>query len=518
MRKPNRNEQLMTRFTQAWLFLLLLASTASGATYYLDADAGSDTTGDGSAGNPWATLVKAQATVVSGDTVKLYGGSYGAFSQTNPHYTSYVTYEAVDGDGDPPVFTSAIVNRTSTLDDVYLRFRDIWFDNGGLIVYRARYMEVEDCNFVGAGYTLADIPAADATNYAIRLEHDCTLITIRGCTITGDGAGQATNTAGGQDGSNFTKGYVWGIWAGLLSDGHITVEDCLVESCDYGISLSYSNLTISNNTVRYITGDGIKVMASGDTIHIADNEVYALGRYSDFHCDGIQFHGTVGVVYQNYTNVTIARNKVHTSDYQGIFCRIGPTSSNWLVENNLIYDIPTYTNPSYGFRFSNANPIVFRNNTIMSHMTLGNEWGGICHATLYGNILDYADLYTDTGVVVDNEDYNVVGTWWVHTYSHVSGAHTVEITRAEIPNEFNNYAARDFTLASDAYAVDRVSLGVDAAADINGNARVDVPGVGNDGTDYADAGAYEYDSSSPPDEPNEPPVTVTPRLFILEGA
>jgi len=180
------------------LILLVACGIAGGeeATYYLDADEGNDTTGDGSSGNPWATLTKAQATVVSGDTVKLYGGNYGAFAQTNPSYSSYVTYEAVDGDGDPPIFTSATVNRTTTLADVYLRFRDIWFDNGGLIVYRTRYLEVVDCNFVGAGYTLSDIPAASATNYAIRLENDCTLCTIQDCTITGDGAGQ-TRLIGG---------------------------------------------------------------------------------------------------------------------------------------------------------------------------------------------------------------------------------------------------------------------------------------------------------------------------------
>lgn len=39
------------------------------ATYYINADTGDDTTGDGSQGNPWQTLVKTISSTVSGDTI-----------------------------------------------------------------------------------------------------------------------------------------------------------------------------------------------------------------------------------------------------------------------------------------------------------------------------------------------------------------------------------------------------------------------------------------------------------------
>jgi len=41
------------------------------ATYYLNADTGNDTTGDGSSGNPWLTIVKVNASGGNGDTIFL---------------------------------------------------------------------------------------------------------------------------------------------------------------------------------------------------------------------------------------------------------------------------------------------------------------------------------------------------------------------------------------------------------------------------------------------------------------
>ena len=39
------------------------------ATYYINADTGDDTTGDGSQGNPWQTLLKTVSSTTSGDTI-----------------------------------------------------------------------------------------------------------------------------------------------------------------------------------------------------------------------------------------------------------------------------------------------------------------------------------------------------------------------------------------------------------------------------------------------------------------
>ena len=47
----------MRRLLLAVVLVFMLPIVSSAATYYID-DSGNDTTGDGSIGNPWATLEK----------------------------------------------------------------------------------------------------------------------------------------------------------------------------------------------------------------------------------------------------------------------------------------------------------------------------------------------------------------------------------------------------------------------------------------------------------------------------
>ncbi len=61
--------------------LFVFAAASSGATYYV-ATNGNDTTGDGSSGNPWATLQKAVNTMVAGDTTIVKDGTYAGFRAT----------------------------------------------------------------------------------------------------------------------------------------------------------------------------------------------------------------------------------------------------------------------------------------------------------------------------------------------------------------------------------------------------------------------------------------------------
>jgi Protein of unknown function (DUF1565) len=54
---------------------LLLAQSAGAATRYV-ATTGNDTTGDGSVGNPYATITKAHSVTVAGDLVSIAAGTY----------------------------------------------------------------------------------------------------------------------------------------------------------------------------------------------------------------------------------------------------------------------------------------------------------------------------------------------------------------------------------------------------------------------------------------------------------
>jgi len=55
--------------------LLLLSASTFGATYFVRTN-GNDSTGDGSTGNPWRTISKANSTVAANDTVLLGDGAY----------------------------------------------------------------------------------------------------------------------------------------------------------------------------------------------------------------------------------------------------------------------------------------------------------------------------------------------------------------------------------------------------------------------------------------------------------
>lgn len=76
------------------LFLLagvLMVTTVSARNWYIAPD-GSDVTGNGSIGNPYATIMKAQQSVASGDTIFLRGGVYKMKESQIASYASIWAY------------------------------------------------------------------------------------------------------------------------------------------------------------------------------------------------------------------------------------------------------------------------------------------------------------------------------------------------------------------------------------------------------------------------------------------
>ena len=63
------------KFILVFLFSVFLVSSVSGATYYIS-PTGDDTIGDGTTGNPWATLYKVFEEMSGGDTIILKDGTY----------------------------------------------------------------------------------------------------------------------------------------------------------------------------------------------------------------------------------------------------------------------------------------------------------------------------------------------------------------------------------------------------------------------------------------------------------
>ena len=63
------------------------------ATYYINADTGNDTTGDGSQGNPWLTINKAHSIASDGDTVILQDSVARYRHPTNTDFSKYLIME-----------------------------------------------------------------------------------------------------------------------------------------------------------------------------------------------------------------------------------------------------------------------------------------------------------------------------------------------------------------------------------------------------------------------------------------
>lgn len=91
-----------------YLLTLLFSLRLLGADYYV-ATTGNDTTGDGSAGTPWATVTKAALTAAAGDTVHVSTGLY----------SERVTLTTDGTEGNPITFTGPS-DRSATNSGFYL--------------------------------------------------------------------------------------------------------------------------------------------------------------------------------------------------------------------------------------------------------------------------------------------------------------------------------------------------------------------------------------------------------------
>jgi len=489
------------------IFLMGLAwigQAASAATYYLDAIGGNDAA-EGSASAPWRTLDRAKAEIKSGDTVKMYSGNYGSIEFRNYSFDSWVTFEAVENE--TPEINKVVFLRTTDVADIYLRLRKLRFRQGSstdstVELTRVGNVEILDCEFLGGGYSV-DETYWQVTNEpsAVKLQRGTHDVIIKRCAISGTGSGwNGRVSTGGQDGALYGKGFVAGIWYADASSGKsITIEDCTITHCDVGISISGSNLSIVNNKVSYITSDGIVIGGASDNVVIRKNQIHKLAhfKHSDGteisgHNDCLQFYGVVGANWQDYTNVRIENNTIYDCDQQGIFARVGAGSANWMVQNNLIYNIPyNGIETSHAARFFSINPIELRNNTIAGALLFHSEKGTV-HVTAYNNAVRMLDFGTEEGVVVDAEACNLVGSFHVHMDDHPPGLGTAEIGYPAFEELFADSSDGNYRLIGNSMAIDYCPLGQSTPFDLIGKARIDLQHLGKDGSDYADVGCYEY--------------------------
>lgn len=126
------------------------------ATYYLNADTGNDSTGNGSAGSPWKTISKAHTSASSGDTI-ICQESVAHYTFANQTFTKSLNIYGVNDDASGVVFDgSANVKRwtggfsaTVVLDIQKITFQNITTSNPGTYqnVIGCYHLTVKNCVF-----------------------------------------------------------------------------------------------------------------------------------------------------------------------------------------------------------------------------------------------------------------------------------------------------------------------------------------------------------------------------------
>ncbi|MFW6154923.1 MAG: hypothetical protein ACOC95_06885, partial [Planctomycetota bacterium] len=246
-----------------------LTSLAPAATYYLDAINGSDSTGDGSSGSPWASMSKVFTAVQPGDTVLLRPGNYGSvtFDEGEGVGSSAgdVTYRAdpdtttarpswwyedgldrpdPDNPGDKVIFTGILF-------DAYY---DTWDPDTKEGTSAGHYVTLDGLNVVGGNITFKSF-----------VSH----VTVRNCNVFGNWSDYSSQVT--SDAFNLYRAYSLG------SDyRHILVEDCYGTHCTGGTILlgNFDDVTIRGCHFEHMAGTMMSVQGTMTDVILDGNHAH----------------------------------------------------------------------------------------------------------------------------------------------------------------------------------------------------------------------------------------------------
>ena len=140
------------------------ADGSANHTYYI-ATTGSDSTGTGSIGSPWATINGARTggagtAVAAGDLVYFRGGTYTNTSGDRDwkYSTQYINIDGTSSDyivfaaytGETPIFASTADGASMSIEGDYIVLNGVTFSTGSLTLIGGAHDVVQNCNFDGA--------------------------------------------------------------------------------------------------------------------------------------------------------------------------------------------------------------------------------------------------------------------------------------------------------------------------------------------------------------------------------
>jgi parallel beta-helix repeat protein len=323
----------------------------------------------------------------------------------------------------------------------------------------------------------------------------------------------------------------------------------IVDTDDEGVRVSSgsNNIKLIDNTVRFAgepvsgqTAKGITVSESTDTlvegntvernsnfgiylvdstrVKVVENSLAFNAKQYSRAASGIRLHGSSGN--------TISSNVSHHNEDSGIELVSG--SNDNLVVNNV-----SYANGDHGIDILEATNQRVVSNSVYDNLTAGiNAEGGSTATTLANNIsvdngIDSprtkGNIRVDsTSTLGSTVDYDLVHlrtpgvmlVWGSTSYTSLSAFVTMtsqEANGIEANPLWSAAASGDLRLTAGSPAIDSANSGASghAAADAEGNARVDTPLTPNTGAGprgYDDRGAYEF---QPQPEPPVAALSVT---------
>lgn len=275
------------------LAILFICASAWGATTYHVKKTGNDTTGDGSAGNPWLTIGKCKTTMAAGDTCLIYNGDYsaeGALTLTAGTAGNYKTLQVNSGD--------TVTTKEWTLNS-----------HTKLI-----------------GFTISDT-ASPSSARCVLIGNSVTDVYVTSNTISECGSGGAI-----VGGTSPASTYVF-IQSNTISYACTPIGPPTVQPC-IGISLGGDHWLIENNDISHVSdfvaGGGNHHVIRNNTFHDAyESECVSLGC----HIDGVQSEPRyssllyeTGVILME--NNTITNNVGTNSHGGGLFNGDGPCSDD----------------------------------------------------------------------------------------------------------------------------------------------------------------------------------------------
>jgi len=147
---------------------------------------------------------------------------------------------------------------------------------------------------------------------------------------------------------------------GKLSRSHVIERLRIMDNSDGAISVQGDGSVVRHNMLLnngYDAGSGARfvILANGDGIHIADNQIIESGVGATFEVVGIRTNGSGVAVERN----VVSNAEVGSHNSRGILVNGGSTSRNSVVGNRVVNMKIGIMN---GFGF--AGPAVFMDNTV----------------------------------------------------------------------------------------------------------------------------------------------------------